>query len=92
MNNEDVCLASRVAWNVKEVDVVLSKSHDRLVVRGCEASSLDCLPSRGTRSSLGDSAEVQLVEAPTRKTVEHVRVVVEDGDDRGGVDARGRHL
>ena len=88
MDNEDICFSSLVARYVKEVNVVLSQCHHRIVTGG-----VGCLanvnPSKGCRVGRSHLSEVKEVKLAIGQSIEDVGVVVEDGFVAGGVEGGG---
>lgn len=85
VNDEDLSFSSRDVEYIKEVDVVLSKRHHRLVA-GAERSLLDIGPGECSRVGCRLCSHVQVEEIRSGDGVEDVGVVVKDGSEIGCVE------
>jgi hypothetical protein len=81
MNNKDVCTSRSYTGDIEEMNVVISESHDRLIVGRIETSFFNIRP--GNSTGLGRGSEICEAEeiefAGVGEGIENVCIVIKDG-------------
>lgn len=69
MDDEYLCISWRKTGNIHEMDMVLSESHNRLIVVGGKAGSLYVIPGNRRASRGLEESHIERKHFPSRKSI-----------------------